>query len=99
MASVALNPSVTYTDLLRAFTRIGLLSFGGPVGQIALMHRELVEEREWIGAHHPTFAAQVTCLPNRWDLAELLLRQVVCGSRPPNAKYTAAFPYWGTWRS
>jgi chromate transporter len=33
---------------LRVFTRIGLLSFGGPAGQIALMHRELVEERPWI---------------------------------------------------
>lgn len=48
MASSALTPSVTFTDLLRAFTRIGLLSFGGPAGQIALMHRELVEERQWI---------------------------------------------------
>ncbi|HET9629537.1 MAG TPA: chromate efflux transporter [Novosphingobium sp.] len=28
--------------------RIGCLSFGGPVGQIALMHRELVEERGWV---------------------------------------------------
>jgi len=28
--------------------RIGLLSFGGPAGQIALMHRELVERRRWI---------------------------------------------------
>jgi chromate transporter len=28
--------------------KIGLLSFGGPVGQIALMHRELVERRKWI---------------------------------------------------
>jgi chromate transporter len=28
--------------------RIGLLSFGGPAGQIALMHRELVEQRRWI---------------------------------------------------
>ncbi|MXP38561.1 chromate efflux transporter [Erythromicrobium ramosum] len=39
---------MTFTDLLRVFTRIGLLSFGGPAGQIALMHRELVEERAWI---------------------------------------------------
>ena len=30
------------------WARIGLLSFGGPAGQIALMHRELVEERRWI---------------------------------------------------
>lgn len=28
--------------------KIGLLSFGGPAGQIALMHRELVERRRWI---------------------------------------------------
>ena len=34
-----------------AFTvwlKIGLLSFGGPAGQIALMHKMLVEERKWI---------------------------------------------------
>lgn len=40
------NPE--FGALLRAFARIGLLSFGGPAGQIALMHRELVEERHWI---------------------------------------------------
>ena len=33
---------------LRVWARIGLLSFGGPAGQIALMHRELVEARGWI---------------------------------------------------
>jgi chromate transporter len=33
---------------LRVFTRIGLLSFGGPAGQIALMHREMVDEHKWI---------------------------------------------------
>jgi chromate transporter len=34
--------------LLRVFGRIGLLSFGGPAAQIALMHRELVETRRWL---------------------------------------------------
>ena len=34
--------------MLRVFGRIGLLSFGGPAAQIALMHRELVEERPWL---------------------------------------------------
>ena len=34
--------------LTRVFGRIGLLSFGGPAAQIALMHRELVEERRWL---------------------------------------------------
>lgn len=38
----------TYRDATRVFARIGLLSFGGPAGQIALMHRELVEERAWV---------------------------------------------------
>jgi chromate transporter len=32
----------------RTFAKIGLLSFGGPAAQIALMHRELVDERAWL---------------------------------------------------
>lgn len=39
---------MTIFDLTRAFTRIGLLSFGGPAAQIALMHREIVEDRKWV---------------------------------------------------
>jgi chromate transporter len=38
----------TFSEMTRVFTRIGLLSFGGPAAQIALMHRELVEERGWV---------------------------------------------------
>ncbi|MEP3439647.1 MAG: chromate efflux transporter [Hoeflea sp.] len=38
----------SFGELFRVFGRIGLLSFGGPAGQIALMHRELVEERHWL---------------------------------------------------
>lgn len=38
----------SFPELLRVFTRIGFLSFGGPAGQIALMHREIVEERGWV---------------------------------------------------
>ena len=34
--------------MLRVFGRIGLLSFGGPAAQIAVMHRELVEDRPWL---------------------------------------------------
>jgi chromate transporter len=36
-------------EAARVWARIGFLSFGGPAGQIALMHRELVEERRWLG--------------------------------------------------
>jgi chromate transporter len=38
----------TFAELTRVSAKIGLLSFGGPAGQIALMHRELVEERRWV---------------------------------------------------
>ncbi len=39
---------VTSRELFRTFGKIGLLSFGGPAGQIALMHRILVEEKGWL---------------------------------------------------
>lgn len=38
----------TLGEATAVWARIGLLSFGGPAGQIALMHKELVEERRWI---------------------------------------------------
>ena len=39
----------SFPELLRAFFRIGCVSFGGPAGQIALMHREVVDDRGWSG--------------------------------------------------
>ncbi|MDX1381824.1 MAG: chromate efflux transporter, partial [Xanthomonadales bacterium] len=42
------GPAVSLAEATRVWARIGLLSFGGPAGQIALMHRVLVEERGWI---------------------------------------------------
>ncbi len=38
----------TLRQMARVFGRIGLLSFGGPAAQIALMHKELVEVRPWL---------------------------------------------------
>ncbi len=38
----------SWSNMARVFGRIGLLSFGGPAAQIALMHRELVETRYWL---------------------------------------------------
>lgn len=40
--------TTSFREALRVFARIGCLSFGGPAGQIALMHRELVEQRPWL---------------------------------------------------
>lgn len=39
---------VSFAEAARIWARIGWLSFGGPAGQIALMHQELVEKRRWI---------------------------------------------------
>jgi chromate transporter len=38
----------SFSEALKTWARIGCLSFGGPAGQIALMHREIVEERQWL---------------------------------------------------
>jgi chromate transporter len=38
----------TFAEALRVWWRIGLLSFGGPAGQIALLHREVVDQRRWV---------------------------------------------------
>jgi chromate transporter len=39
----------TFAEATRVWFKVGCLSFGGPAGQIALLHREVVEERRWIG--------------------------------------------------
>jgi chromate transporter len=40
--------NVTLVEAARVWSLIGWLGFGGPAGQIALMHRQLVEQRRWI---------------------------------------------------
>jgi chromate transporter len=45
----AQTPSTpTFGQALRFWLQLGFISFGGPAGQIALMHQELVERRRWI---------------------------------------------------
>jgi chromate transporter len=40
--------SVAFSEALRVWVRVAVQSFGGPAGQIAVMHRILVEEKRWI---------------------------------------------------
>jgi chromate transporter len=40
---------IPFGDAIRVWARIAALSFGGPAGQIAVMHRILVDEKKWIG--------------------------------------------------
>lgn len=44
----AVSAHPTFAEATKVWATIGFLSFGGPAGQIALMHRMLVEERKWI---------------------------------------------------
>ena len=39
---------VPFSEALKFWFKLGFISFGGPAGQIAIMHKELVEERRWI---------------------------------------------------
>lgn len=48
MQETTVSPNPTLGDLTRAAFVIGCLGFGGPAGQIALMHRIFVEEKRWI---------------------------------------------------
>lgn len=47
-AAAAAPEPVTFGQAFGYWLRLGFISFGGPAGQIAIMHRELVERRRWI---------------------------------------------------
>src|SRR5688572_16811866 len=40
--------AVSFGEALKFWLKLGFISFGGPAGQIAIMHRELVEQKRWI---------------------------------------------------
>jgi chromate transporter len=42
-------PPPTFAEAFRFWLKLGFISFGGPAGQIAIMHREVVEQRAWVG--------------------------------------------------
>lgn len=43
-------PELSYPALFLRFLRFGMMAFGGPVAQIAMIRRELVDEERWIGS-------------------------------------------------
>ena len=47
---------VSFNEALRVWTRVALLSFGGPAAQIAVMHRILVDEKHWISENRFLYA-------------------------------------------
>ncbi len=46
---MGMTHGVSFSDAVKVWARIAALSFGGPAGQIAVMHRILVDEKRWIG--------------------------------------------------
>ena len=42
------TPKPSFNEALKVWFKIGCLSFGGPAGQIALMHRIVVDEKRWV---------------------------------------------------
>ena len=47
----AAPPTPTLGESFRYWLKLGFISFGGPAGQISMMHQELVERRRWISEH------------------------------------------------
>ncbi|NQW54303.1 MAG: chromate efflux transporter [Rhodospirillales bacterium] len=47
--SVPPTHGVPFSEAVKVWLRVAALSFGGPAGQIAVMHRIIVEEKKWIG--------------------------------------------------
>lgn len=46
---------VSFREALRYWLKLGFISFGGPTGQIAIMHKDLVEKKKWIGGVETLF--------------------------------------------
>ncbi len=49
--TTAVPPTPTLGEAFKYWLKLGFISFGGPAGQIAMMHQELVERRRWISEH------------------------------------------------
>src|SRR5437870_9408351 len=42
------HPAITFSEALAFWLKLGFISFGGPAGQIAIMHRVVVDEKKWV---------------------------------------------------
>jgi chromate transporter len=76
MSEVAFEAQLpTFREALRFWCKLGWISFGGPAGQIAIMHRELVESRRWVSESSFLHALQFCMLlpgPEAQQLATYL---------------------------
>lgn len=47
-----MSHTISFKEAFRYWLKLGFISFGGPTGQIAIMHKNLVEEKKWISEDH-----------------------------------------------
>jgi chromate transporter len=69
------RPAVTLAEATRVWLRVAMLSFGGPAGQIAVMHDIVVEEKGWVSEQRFLHALNYTMLlpgPEAQQLATYL---------------------------
>ena len=59
---------IPFGEAVRTWARVAALSFGGPAGQIAVMHRILVEEKRWIGEARFRFVPPKGYVPEPGEL-------------------------------
>ena len=68
-------PAPTFGEALRFWIKLGWISFGGPAGQIAIMHKEIVERKRWLSEDHFLHALNLCMLlpgPEAQQLATYL---------------------------
>jgi len=56
------RPGVSFWTAFCYWLKLGFISFGGPAGQISIMHQELVEKRRWISEHRFLHALNFTMM-------------------------------------
>ncbi|HUF37573.1 MAG TPA: chromate efflux transporter [Anaerolineales bacterium] len=59
---VSTTPVISFPTALKVWVRVAVFSFGGPAGQIAVMHRILVEEKRWVSENRFLHALNYTML-------------------------------------
>ena len=59
---IAVENTVSFSLALKFWLKLGFISFGGPAGQISIMHQELVERRRWISESRFLHALNFTML-------------------------------------
>ena len=69
-----------FGEAFRFWLKLGFISFGGPTGQIAIMHAELVEKRNWISEAH-AFSMHLTIVRSHQVLRLSNWRLMLAGCR------------------